>query len=166
MSVRFKFNGGVAKPTFHQMEKFLLFFVVGGREVPLYQMLKNNLVVKLHEKDIEYQTSNNIVKIFVMQSGYGIPKRYYSFYFRLVPPPSPRITIKSFSEKSDFFFSGMGRFLKRQQILDLLTDESGSKRFVARQLPLPLDTLRNLVSVDRTEMRKGIRVIRLGGKKK
>ena len=115
MALRFEFSGGIAKPTFHRMEKFLLFFLVGGREVPLYQMLQDNLVVKLKEKGDEYQTSNNVLKLFVMQTGYGLPKRYHSFYFRLLAPPNPVVTIRPFLDerkmRQDFFFRGMCRFL-------------------------------------------------------
>ena len=164
MALRFKFSGGVTKPTFHQTEKFLLFFVVGGREVPMYQMLRDGLVVKVKEGGDEYQTSNNVMKVFVLQSGFGIPKRYHSFYFRLVALPSAIVTILPFSgvKKDGFFFEGTCKFLSKSQITVLLDKEGESQRFVARQEALPLDTLRSMVRVDKSVLKKGVRCIRVG----
>lgn len=171
MAYRFEFSGGVCKPHVHQLEKFLLFFVVGGREVPLYQMVQEGVVARLSRDTAEYQTSNNILKVFVMQSGFGIPKRYHSFYFRLMPEPHALVTIKSFpavgrkTTCSEFYFKGMGRFLNREQVLQLLSDANGDKRslsFVKNQSPLPVDMLRAMVTVDRSTLKCGVRRVRIG----
>lgn len=167
MAYRFEYHGGVAKPSVHTLEKFLAFFVVGGREIPFHLMQRDNLVVKLKEKADEYQTSHNVLKLFVMQTGFGLPKRWYSFYFKLVNTPAAEVTIRPFPKEgarvtaSEFYLRGTFKFLSTQQVEAMLNDDSESKRFVSRQSPLPLDTLRAMVTVDKSFMKKGVRTIRI-----
>jgi len=184
LAYEFEFVGGVKKPTAHTNEKFLMFFVIGGKEIPMYQMLKDSLVCRLKETDAafnqpygtvivpdadenKYATSNNIIKIFVGQQGFSVPKRYYSFYLRLREDAAPMVTIQPFSgARTGMYFKGKANFLSNKQAAAILDDDAESKVFVVRQGLLPLNTLKQMVTINRTVMREGVRAVRIGGKRK
>lgn len=165
MGYRFKFKGGVIKPSEYNTEKFLLFFIVGGKEIPLYKMRENGLVWQEEKRDPnKFGTSHRAVKLFVLQQGFGIVKRFYSFYMEL-QDRGQIVEIVPFSgQKTGFVFSGMARFLKKSEALALLPEDAMSRKFLKRQAMLPVDTLRSMITIDRGEMRKGVRHIRVGRK--
>jgi len=163
MVCKFKWRGGAVKSQQHRLEKFMLFFLVNGNEVPFYQMKENSLVVQVHEKDEDYwQCVYPIVKVFVSEQGFGIRKRYYSFYIRM-GNAFPLVTLKPFSvDKTGYFFQAQGSFISNKAAIKLLGEGSESARFVSRQGMLPVDTLRKMITIDKTVLRKGIRAIRIG----
>jgi len=79
---------------------------------------------------------------------------------------APMITIRPFTQKTNFYFKAKGHFLKKKEVLDLLDKESVSWSFMRKQEMLPLQTLRKMITIDRSEIRKNIRHVRLYGKKK
>ena len=170
MAHSFQFYGGVAKPSLHVSEKFLMFFVVGGKEIPLYQMIRDGLVHRDPVKGGVYHTGNNIAKIFTASQGFGIAKRYYSFYFRFRDSDvNPVVTIKGFAAEGIHRlhnFKGTVTFLKKSEILSILDDESESRIFMERQRTLPVEMLRTLVEVDRSNLKKNIREIRIGRRRR
>jgi hypothetical protein len=165
VAFKFEFNGGIFKPATHRQEKFLLFFVVGGKEVPLFQMVQTGLVYPEDDLTNRYTTGNNLLKVFIMEQGFGVRKRFHSFYVRLVEGPFPEVTIRPFSGKlSNYFFRGKVRFLKEKQVLQILDEESPSRRFVARQSPLPKKVMKEVIEVDRSAAKEGVRHVRIGRK--
>jgi hypothetical protein len=159
--VRFEFVGGVRKPSIHLIEKFFLFFIVDGREFPLYQLVRDGIAIKDTVNFNSYITGLKYGKIFVYQSGFGIPRRFYSFYFKAIDPEAEIVTIRPFSEMdSGFFFKGSIRFLKKAQILEILNDEQ-SKGFVERQEALPVEVIKQIITVERPNLGP-VRYIRLG----
>lgn len=176
MSYEFKGKFGVSKPHTHELEKFLLFVVVGGQEVPLYEMLKQGLVEEQFTALGKYITYNNVVKVFSSYADEHGRRKFYSFYIALQEPPGPIITIKPFSAlyylngrarvsfHSDFRFEGCGKFLSNKEAFALLPEGSTSRKFVARQGILPLDELKRLVTINRSAMMQGVRHIRMGRK--
>ncbi len=171
MAFMFDFKGGVVKPTPHTVEKFLLFFVVNGREVPLYQMQQDNLVLKPFSEHPERFTSgNNVLKLFMYMGGFGVAKRYYSFYIRLFDDTAavPSVTIRSLSlsPTDELFFKGKASFLKKSEVLNILDKKAQSRAFIQNQTLPPLDLLHKLITVDKSELKKGVRHIRVVRPKK
>ena len=170
MSYHFKFRGGVVKPTTQSNEKFLLFFLVGGEEIPLYGMLREGLVQREQDDTAfdlpdAYTTGANVAKIFTSAVDFGRPKQYHSFYFKFVEG-NPLVTIKGFGKRSNYKFVGPISFLKRSEVLALLDDDNPSKTFVQRQQTLPIETLKQLITIDRSALKKGVRRIRIGARKR
>lgn len=166
MAYLFDYHGGVVKPTTHTVEKFLLFFVVDGREIPMHQLQRDGLVMRMSEKTLQYTTGLTVAKLFVGQQGFGIPKKYHSFYFRFVEDRDEVVTIRPFGgEKLELHFRAKIRFMTREQTLGLLSKECESWPFVERQTPLPLDTLRAMCTVERVED-KDVRHVRIRHEKK
>lgn len=166
MAYVFEYHGGVVKPTTHTVEKFLLFFVVDGREIPIHQLIRDGLVMKLSEKGNDYTTGLTVAKLFVGQQGFGIPKKYHSFYFRFVEDKDEMVTVRPFGgQKLGLAFRAKIRFLNRAQTLGLLGKDCESRPFVERQAPLPLDTLRAMITVERVED-KDVRHVRIRQKAK
>jgi hypothetical protein len=170
MSYPFKFRGGVNKPTTQSTEKFLMFFVVGGAEIPLHVMMREGLVWRQQDEtgfDIpdSYYTGANVAKIFTSAVSFGDPKRFHSFYIRFVKD-NPRVTIRGFGERSKtHFFEGNISFMKQSEVLALLDENNPSRGFVVRQKTLPVETLKRLITVDRSALKKGVRHIRIGKRK-
>jgi len=158
----FEYNGGVYKPQTHQLEKFLLFGVVGGKEVPLYQLIQIGLVQK-GGKAFHYVSLRPglVLKIFIADQGFGAPKRFCSFYFKLMEPPAPSVKVVPFSgDTSGYYFKGVMTLLKKKEVLSLLNEDCRSRQFVKTQR-LPIEVARKLIKVDTSEMRKGVRRIRI-----
>lgn len=160
----FKYKGGIANVTRHRNEKLLLFFLVGGKEIPIYQMLNDGLVLKTEKGGDEFTTKHKIAKLFISQQGFGIQKMFYSFYIQFLPEENaPDVTIFPFSIKeTQMMLTGKFRFLKKEEILATLDDKTVSYKFAKQQQPLPVATINKIIYVDRTNLRKGVRHVRLG----
>ena len=167
MIYSFEFNGGTRKPDSHSLEKFMLFFLIGEKEIPFYQLLKDGLIYRAEDANPhKFVTGQKIAKLFVAEQGFGRQKRYHSFYCEL-QETAVEVIIKSFlTGSSPFFFKGSFRFMKKQEVLALLPETAESRKFFSRQETLPLDLLRKMVSVNRTEEKKNVRYMMVGGKKK
>ena len=166
LAYTFRYKGGVVKPGDHEVEKFLLFFVMEGQEIPFYQMQKESLLVRVKDTDPEWQTANNVMKLFVGQQGFNVPRRFYSFFLRL-EENAPLVTVKPFSlDRTGMFFQAQAKFLSNKDAIELIDEDSQSRKFVAKQGLLPLNVLRSMVTVDRTILRKGVRAMRIGQQKK
>ena len=168
MAYNFIFNGGAVKPNINSNIKFFLFFVVGGEEIPLYRALTESLVTRAHDQhnfDIpnSFKTSLNIGKLFTSFSEFGNAKQYYSFYFKFREQEgNPKVTIKGFGDWRAYYFTSQISFLRKNEILAVLSEDSASRKFLSYQRTLPVETLKRLIDVDRSEMLKGQRRIRIG----
>jgi hypothetical protein len=164
----FEYKGGVEKPTEHSTEKFLVFLVAGGNEMAVWDMEREGLVEnkglsKSIRGGVEYSTGINIVKVFLAQSGFGIQRRFYSIYLRLLQGPAAEVTIRPFTEDLNFFFKAQAEVLTSKQALNILSPDSSSRRFVARQSPLPVKIMERILTIDRSRQREGVRKVRFGG---
>jgi hypothetical protein len=184
MRFGFKYRGGVDNPTDQSNEKFLLFCIVGGREIPFYEMKSNALLQSTiqdplasymeepdsHPGSTWYRTDSQFGKLFVSQQGFGVERKFFSFYFRFLPDdgtPKPVVTVRPFSfDQSGFFFKGCVSFLKKSEVRRILDPTSVSLKYLERQIMLPIPTLKKMVTIDRSGMRKGIRKINIGRKRK
>ena len=188
---RFEFKGGSRKPSEHQLEKFFLFFVIGGQEYPLYNLTRDGRVnrvdvgppvagtimpssVPTQERDglAKYSTSHNICKLFSSIQGFGMRKTFYSFFMRLFDEnePADTVTIYPFSLNDrineKYMFRGKVSFLSNNEALGLFDKDSQSRKFVERQGMLPKATLKQIIHVDKSHRKKGVRAVRLGNKQK
>jgi hypothetical protein len=163
----FQYSGGSRKPTNQTLEKFMLFLVISGKEIPLYQALKDGLALRESStSDGTYVTGHQVVKLFVAEQGFGLRRRFHSFYLSLLQPPAPVVQIRPFSlGASPYEFKARCRFLERDQVLDLLDPESTSYLFFQKQEFLPLDLLRAMIRVDKSELKKNIRHLEINEKK-
>lgn len=178
--LQFKYVGGSRKPTEHTIEKFMLFLVVGGKEMSFHDLKKLGYVNKAaNTKDFldlnrdaqitrlfqkaetyasNYTTTYKYLKIFISEQGFGIRKRYVSFYFQLSPAGN-KVKIVPFSgEASPFYFEAVGRFLSKEEVKKIVADEN-SLYFYSRQPRLPKEEIRKLITVDRTHLQKNMRKI-------
>lgn len=178
MPNKFFYKGGIFKPRDHVTGKFLLWFVVGGEEIAFSQAKADGLVTPVLSQNVsldsrfgptgftEFETTLTFGKVFLGQNGFGTPSRYYSFYFRFRDGGGhPWVTIRPFDHEYDpgeHFFKGQISFLKNSEALELLGDDNDSRKWIKRMPILPLETLRSLIEVDRSELRKGVRHIRVG----
>lgn len=182
MSYQFKFCGGVHKPRQEIKETFLLFFVVDGHEISMTQARKDNLVQNESESGVpalqqvsalspnrytaynDYRTNIKYGKIFCQVQGFGIPRQYQSFYFAFKSEEDvPVITVKNFpTSVASYEFIGKIRFLKKSEALGLLDVANDSYKFLKLQPLIAAQTIRAMITVDRTILRQGIRQIRIG----
>jgi hypothetical protein len=160
----FEYKGGAHKTSEHVNEKFMLFFIIGGKEVPIYQMMREGLVVKPEWNKDVYQTEFRYAKLFVSQKGFGIPSRYYPFYIKMYSEstPYPLVTVKPFSvDKTGFIFRAKCSFLQKDVVLEILEENNPSRKFLEMQEFLPLDTIRQMITVDRSQLKKNVRGVRI-----
>lgn len=154
---QFTYHGGSRKSSEHSIEKFMLFFVVGGKEMTFYDMKKLGYVEST-EVQHSYVTDYKHLKIFISEQGFGIRKRYLSFYFELSSAGNKIKIMPFLKQVSPFMFEGIGRFLRRKEIRELVTDEH-SLYFYENQPKLPKNILLELVEIDKTHMKKDMRKI-------
>lgn len=175
MAITFEYCGGVAKHGEHTTEKFLLFFLVGGEELPLFVLLeRDGLMTRLTDttsynngmSSFSYQTNLDIVKVFMSTSGFGVPKRFHSFYLQLHDSDAPKqvVTIRGIMSQN-YFFRAKANFLKKSEVLKLLGRDNLSRKFLKKQPIPPVAFLRKIITIDKSEMRKGVRQIRIGRKR-
>jgi len=160
----FSYKGGVHKPDEHKHEKFFIFFLIGDKEIPLYQLLRDGLVQRREEGSENYVTAQEVVKVFTSRQGFGIQKFYHSFYMKLENSNIPSVTLFPFTGErggTGFYFKTKGIFLKRSQVLALLPEEAESRPYVERQEVLPIDLMNKMIVVNREEVRKKLRVIHI-----
>ena len=167
----FAYKGGSLK-TDYVNEKFMLFFVTNGRELPLYTLLKQEIVeqaiyssnttldtastverFKSVEVDNLYLSPYPIVKIFLYEAGFGIRRKYKSFYFRIAPIENKlsNFQITPFSlDATGFFFSAPGHFINERSIRKLYAndvDDNKSFKYYLNQQPLSVHTLKSIIKV-------------------
>lgn len=174
MKYEFQYIGGSAKPDQHQLEKFMLFFVIGGHEYPIYQLLKNGEVKKQVDPTNlypTYLTNHQVCKLFCSFSGFGLQKTFYSFYMLLLDGPADTVTIHPFSKvyhgrpRTEFMFRAKVTFVSNKEAVGLLDPEAESAKFLRKQGMLPLDTLKQMITVEKTK-RQGVRQVRVKQKQK
>lgn len=164
---QFSFNGGSRNIGSQETEKFLPFFLVNGREILVYPLIKQGLIKKNEEHADDSTMSSYItpfphIKLFLYNSGFGKPKRVYSVYMQLREAPAPMVTIKPLIGVGSYMFKGRVRFLENREVLSLIDKSEPSYNFVANGYnKIPISTLQSLVSIDRSEMRQGVRRIRM-----
>lgn len=161
----FKFKGGVHRhKDRHDTEKFLLFFVRNGEEVPLYKVIQEGLVQESADRPGEFSTNLRVGKVFVSRSAFGKQSMFQSFYFTLLPEGA-EVTITPFTQaETGMKFTGQISFLQKDEILGMLPPDSKSASFVRNQKVLPVKVIKSLITVDKSKLRKGKRLIRIGNK--
>lgn len=179
--LQFNYVGGSRKPTDHTIEKFMLFFVVGGKEMPFHELKKLGYVESVDTftstresdrgevrmisfKDIVqkrsslYTTKHKYIKLFISEQGFGVRKRHTAFYFE-ISLTGNKIKITPFGGKSSpFSFEAIGRFLPKGEVKKIVTDEN-SLFFYSRQPKLPKEVIHELITIDKTHLQKNMRKI-------
>ena len=152
---QFSFNGGSKKGDL-QSEKFMLFALINGREIPYYSLRKNNLVSKTGEK--QYQSPYQDWKLFSHITNFGDKPDYHSWYLRLVND-GPLVKISPLSQSQDWWFTSRFRVLKKDAVLGLLLPSEPSFKFVEGG-SMDHSPYRHLLAVQK-EVVKGVRQIRI-----
>jgi len=161
----FAFNGGICKKYLYRSEKFLLFFLSGGMETAFFPLVRSKVIkhyippdkkyVSLFERDdfvYLYQSPYPVVKIFIYQGGFGIPKLIKSFYFRIFNTfEAHHVHITPFSLKNTgYFFNAPGKFLTSDEINGVLSENaslSKSLGYYLKQPVLPINTIKSIMRV-------------------
>jgi len=176
MPYKFSFHGGCWTQDIHQSEKFLLFFIAGGKEVSFFELLRAKIIkhTKLDDDEKALMTQTNdshlfqspypYVKIFAFHGGFGIAKQFHSFYFKIAEEGShgDYINIRPFTiAKTGYFFNASGYFVMPAKIKTILDPECDSLQYIDRQSLLPLNILRKMVGVKKnTPRHEDVRQVR------
>jgi hypothetical protein len=159
----FKFKGG-SKKIEDANYKFHVFLVdVDSNEHHLYGASKNGLVEKTDLQNSIYASATPILKVFSATSGFGVPKEFFSYFIMLSAEGSKQINIKPLGfkkiEKYEYgwIFSGVGRFMKKDEVRRFFGANSDTWRFYQRQTLLSRFRLSELVTV--TEASPQLKVV-------
>lgn len=174
-SFDFELKSGVETVGYESSCKFMAFHLLHGKEISFFEAKKQNIVTR---PTVSVRTSNPknlysveipIIKIFLAELDFGRQRTTYSFYLSMEPLEIPQtVTIKPISKagvKADFYFKAQAKFLSKKDTIPLLDPDSMSYKMLLAQSPLPIDTLRSLVSITRPkviEQARKVRKLRFG----
>lgn len=161
----YKYRGGVWKPSDHSMEKFMLFLLIGNQEVPHYEAIKEGVAARVDAGADEFETSHPVVKLFVSRKGFGLKDQYHSFWIRL-DGAEPFLRIIPFSGEATVrdgghYFRAKSRILKRDEVLEILPEDSQSRLFFNRQEVLPINLMTLMVQIDRSKIKENVRYVKV-----
>jgi hypothetical protein len=147
----FKFNGG-AKKLDKANYKFHAFLVdTQAQEHHLYGAMKTGIVEKSVTSNHLYSSATPVIKVFSATAGFGVPKEFFSYFIMLSPEGTRRINIKPLGFKSlrgyDWTFSGVGRFMKKEEVRRFFGASSDTWKFYQRQSFLSRFRLQELVTI-------------------
>lgn len=148
---RFKFLGG-AKKVEQANYKFHAFIVdTNSQEHHLYGALKNGLVEQMDQLNHIYTSATPVIKVFSATAGFGIPKEFFSYFIMLSPSGTKQINIKPLGFKNisgfGWSFSGVGRFMKKEEVRRFFGASSDTWKFYQRQSFLSRQRLSELVTI-------------------
>jgi len=159
-------------PAYKLTENFFLFAIVNGQEIPIYTLLENGVVKKgeknqeisdFFKSDLRYfRTPYPYGKIFMHLHGFGV-KKILSLYFKFSEDENAAmIRIRGLHPENPFGFAGKINFLKPSEALKLLQPNESSIKFLQYQMKIPpnIRLLKELITVDKNHLKKGIRVVR------
>lgn len=156
----------------YALEQFLVFAVAGKEELHLGKALSMGLVQKDFRVPMGGKLSSTFLtsvmhfKIFVSLRGNTPRRKFFSFYVRLLEDPSvPDIKIKPFPfspVNSGFYFKSKLRFLTKKEVLrDVIDSKGASASFLKSQKMLPAEVLKKMIEKDYSDLRKGVRKLKL-----
>jgi len=180
MTHKYSVREGTYRGRNGMLQKLRLFFIVGGKEIPQYNILREGLVrhADCHKtsppahdlaseinrlairvrSSVYFETELEYCKVFVSQEGQF--KQFYSFYLQFVQPPKKIVTIRPFDPDSPLMFRGSVRFLTKAEVMQLIDPTSTSATFYLAQSTLPRKVLENMITVQEKTIR-GQRKIRI-----
>ena len=174
MSYRFQWKGGAHKPTEHASYKFYLFAMLDDAEVIYFEAKKRGIIYTASFADTDresegfpdtpgsgedFMSQTKYLKIFMSQSGFGLRKSFYSFFFCLDRKIDKVISIRPFGmEHVDHYFRGRGRFLTTDEVRQLVGEDSDTFRFYSRQTYLSRTELQKHVTLETLSHRTPTRV--------
>ena len=134
--------------------------------------LTHDEIWNYHHRSHLYSTAATYGKLFVSQSGFGVPKRWQAFYFKFMEPPHPPVNLMPFGNANStktpqLFFRGRISFLKPQDVYALFPEDAQPLKFYANQPKLAADVIRSIIKVDRAEQTANlnVRVLKIGSKR-
>ena len=147
----FRFIGG-SKKLDNANYKFHVFIVdTNGEEHHIYGATKNGLVNKVDTLNSIYESATPVVKVFSATSGFGVPKEFFSYFIMLSPHSSKQINILplGFNKLTPYrwVFSGVGRFMKKDEVKKFFGADSDTWKFYLRQSLLSRFRLSELVHI-------------------
>lgn len=148
---QFRFFGG-AKKVENANYKFHAFIVdTNSQEHHLYGALKNGLVEQVDNSNHIYTSATPIIKVFSATAGFGVPKEFFSYFIMLSPVGTKQINIKPLGYKDisayGWNFSGVGRFMKKEEVRRFFGAGSDTWKFFNRQSFLSRVRLQELVKI-------------------
>lgn len=175
----FRYRGGTQVQD-NKTYKFLVLAVNPPEEFMLYDALKKGMVHRDHEAEYSaevanveadnptalltpYMTDLSIFKVFTAQSGFGLAKKYVSFFVRLDDRSNTLLTIRPFGyedPQKNKAFEARGRFLSPAEIEASVSPTTFSfyqkQTFLSNRELSEMVTVRNLTEAGQlsTEVRK------------
>jgi hypothetical protein len=126
MKYKFNFVGGTSTDL---VAKFYLLLVVNGHEEFLFQSCKFGIANKLMSSH-GYETNCEYAKVFIMEPQPG-RKVTQSLYIRLSSIPDYQ-KIKIVFDDRMWMFEGCGDILKKNEIMDILSVDCPSRKYVEK----------------------------------
>lgn len=160
MSFHLAFKGGTDKRDDATFKFFCFFRIEEGREVSevmLYRAEKRGIITRAAELDLQedelvgvphYSALVPDVKIFASSAGFGVQKRYYSYFIRLDATSPKIITIRPFGLKYGQAFRARGRFLTPAEVKEMYGEDSETYQFYTRQTYLSKYELQDYVTIE------------------
>jgi len=168
----FEYHGGVYRNSLREChEKFLLFLIQNGQEIPFFKAVNLNFVYRSKEDLADsIRDSRRFIspcpylKLFLQHRTPNTPYISFSFYLRVVDKEKhPTVTIKPFRVAfpdryannsiahtlTNAYLKGKFSFLKKEEALDLLHASQLSQTYLRHQKMLPVETLKKLVTVEK-----------------
>ena len=184
------FSGGSFKNSTHINEKFLALGCVGQEEMFLSQLERNGLIQQraggwsddllgedrgLTTFQSVYETDIKLWKVFMSLTGHGLRRQVFSIFFELFPSNAIKPVVRllpigaSMQGDRDFqhfkgsHFKAKCRILSRDESLEICSSETAD--YIKKMPPISIPLLKQLIYVDRSNIRKNVRNIRLKKKK-
>jgi hypothetical protein len=151
----FGFRGG-AKKLDQANYKFHVFVAdSNATEHHVYGALKNGLIEHKEAAHSLYSSATPVLKVFSATAGFGVPKEFFSYFIMLSTSTSRVINIKPLGfkklEGANWFFSGRGRFMAKEEIRRFFGSTSDTWKFFQRQSFLSRHRLQELVTITEGE---------------
>jgi hypothetical protein len=153
----FIFNGGLRPAKAGMKYQFLLFLLIGGKEVPFWEAKRQELVSPVKAESIFAATPNawssgcKHLKLFVQEQEFGKPRFMYSFYLELgggIDRRSVEITpLKSIPKAFGWRFEAHARFLTTKEAAAVLDPSTLGYKLLSKTAMPPRETLKRMITI-------------------
>jgi hypothetical protein len=168
-----QFRGGVLTTGQGGSVKFLLFLLNGRKELSMSEGKRYSFIERqtidssiLDANLDSWVTACPVVKIFLQEREFGKPMFWQSFYLALGSKMEKQIvTIQprnTMARGHGYMFRAEAKFLKKSEVLQLLDPESIGYSILLKQQMLPVQVLREIVTITRPEPPQEVRLARHG----
>jgi len=164
----FRWHGGTQDSSrgYQSTHKFLVFPVVEGKEMFLSEAVKYGIVNPCF-RGLTYESISPHVKLFYLHTTPNMGQIIQSFYMEISREEETNLITIKHPAMVSWEFSCHGRFLKKSEILAILSADNPSVDFVKKERTAPRDYLKTIITIEKPRMiLPAGRRVTLGGVKK